>query len=202
MGEIIKSKGNMIAKLFVFQIATSLFGLFVLTPFAGTDDSYRGYLNIAAAVFATLFYFSLVAYAVIEDGQKDFVSASAGRLKGSPYTGLIYGLVSYVPTIIVVVANSILSIFTSPESFATVKSVLGVLLTKVFLMGTYWGFDAGIILRDENRQVISGKALESFSDHGLVFVVCLIFLPLVSGICYNLAYKGKIHVNTEQKKKK
>ena len=202
MLDIIKSKSNMIMKLFVYQVATSLFGLFVLTPFAGTADSHRGIFNIVAAVFATLFYFSLVAYAVIEDGQRDYVSVTAGRLEGNKYTGLVYGLVSYIPTIVVVVLNSLFCIFTSPESFTAVKSVLGVLLTKVFLMGMYWGFDAGIILRNANGEVISGKFLESFSNNGLVFVVCLVFLPLVTGVCYYLAFKGKIHVNTQQKKKK
>ena len=202
MLDIIKNKSHMIAKLFIYQIATSLFGLFILTPFAGTDDAYRGFLNIGAAVFATLFYFSLVAYAVIEDGQKDFVSISAGRTVGNPFTGLIYGLVSYLPTIIVVVANTLICCFTSPDSFTAVKSILGVLLTKVFLMGTYWGFDAGIILKGANSEVISGKALETFSDNGFVFVVCLVFLPLVTGLAYYFAVKGKIHVNTEQKKKK
>ena len=126
MIEIIKSKSNVILKLFIYQIATSLFGLFVLTPFAGADDSYRGLLNIGAAVFSTLFYFSLVAYAVIEDGQKDYVSVTAGRLEGNAYTGLVYGLVSYIPTILVVVINSLFCMFSSPEAFTTVKSVLGI----------------------------------------------------------------------------
>lgn len=201
MSEIIKSKFHMISKLFVYQIASSLLGIFVLTPFANINDSYRGIVNIAAAVFATLFYFSLVAYAVIEDGQKDCISHNAGRLSGNKYSGFIYGTVSYLPTIIIVVINAIINLCTKDDALTGLKSILGILFTRVFLMGNYWGFDLGIILRDAGGNVISGKSLEAFSDNGLVFVVCLIFLPIVSGLSYMLAFNGKLHVDTKVKEK-
>ena len=70
----IKEKSGMISKLFVYQIAMSLLGVFVVSPFSG-------YTQIAASVFAFLFYFSLVSYAIIEDGQKDCISYKAGRLE-------------------------------------------------------------------------------------------------------------------------
>ena len=202
MIEIVKSKSNMILKLFIYQIAMSLFGFFVLTPFTSLDDSYRGYVYIASAVFSTLFYFSLVCYAVIEDGQKDCVSHNAGRIEGKPYTGLVYSLVSYLPTIVIVVVNSVISIVTTPDSLSALKAVLGILFTKVFLMGTYWGFDAGIVVRSATGQIVSGEKFVFLSDNYLFFVFFLVLLPLVSGISYYLAFKGKVHVDTKVKKRK
>ena len=201
MLEIIKSKSHMISKLFIYQIASSLLGFFVLTPFLNINDSYRGIVNIAASVFATLFYFSLVAYAVIEDGQKDCISHNAGRISGNAGTGFVYAITSYLPTVVIVVLNSVISLCTDTDALSGLKSVLGVLFTRLFLMGTYWGLDAGIVLRDQNRNVISGKSLEFFSDNGLIFAVCLVFLPLVAGFSYYLAFKGIIHVDTTVKHK-
>ncbi len=202
MFEIVKSKSSMILKLFVYQIAMSLFGAFVLTPFTSLNDSYRGYVYIASAVFSTLFYFSLVCYAVIEDGQKDCVSHNAGRIEGKPYTGFVYSLVSYFPTIVIVITHSVISILTETDSFSALKAILGTLLTKLFLMGTYWGFDAGIVVRGEAGQIVSGEKLLYLSDNNLFFVFFLVLLPLVSGVSYYLAFKGKVHVDTKVKERK
>ena len=101
MMEILKTKSHMIGKLFVYQIAMSLLGLFVASPFSGS-------MQIVAAVFSTLFFFSLVCYAVIEDGQKDCVSVKAGRMTGNAFSGFVYTFVMYIPTIIIVVTQMLL----------------------------------------------------------------------------------------------
>ena len=132
----IKEKSNMIGKLFVYQIAMSLLGLFVVSPFNGS-------VQIAASVFASLFYFSLVCYAIIEDGQKDFVSHSAGRISGNPLSGLVYALVSYIPTIIIVAIQVILNLATDATALSGIKSILTFVI-RFFLMGMYLGFDTGI----------------------------------------------------------
>ncbi len=36
----------------------------------------------------------------------------------------------------------------------------------------------------------------------IFYVMCLVLMPVICGISYALAYNGKIHVNTESKKKK
>lgn len=200
MREIISQKGGMIGKLFVYQIAMSLLGLFVVSPF-------KGNMLIVASLFATLFYFSLVCYAVIEDGQKDCVSHNAGRLEGNKMTGLIYTLVSYIPTILVVALQVVLQFATSPVQLQGLKSILTFLI-RFFFMGMYLGFDAGIVQRTydhvtQSSVVIKGSdAMVFMSDKYLIFAVCLIFLPLVSGVAYNLAFSGKVHVNTAPKEKK
>lgn len=199
MKDLIKSKSHMCAKLFIYQFASSLLGIFVVSPFEAN-------MHIYCAIFSTLFYFSLVCYAVIEDGQKDCISLRAGRIPKKSYTGLLYSLVSYVPTIVVVVFMALLNLLTSQGSFAGLKSILTVVI-RFFLMGMYLGFDTGLVVREydtvsQSSVVTRGAgALEFMSDNYLIFAICLIFLPLVAGICYDLALKGKVHVNTATKKK-
>ncbi|MBE6681810.1 MAG: hypothetical protein E7600_05975 [Ruminococcaceae bacterium] len=200
MREIIRQKSGMIGKLFVYQFAMSLLGLFVVSPF-------KGNMLIFASLFASLFYFSLVGYAVIEDGQKDCVSHNAGRINGSPMTGFVYSLVSYIPTIIVVLIQVILQFVTSPAQLQGLKSVLTFII-RFFLMGMYLGFDSGLVWRGydkvtQSSVVLKGSdALVFMSDKYLIFAICLVFLPLVSGIVYYLAFNGKVHVNTAPKEKK
>ncbi len=200
MISIVKEKSHMIGKLFVYQIAMSLLGLFVVSPFNGS-------LQVAAAVFASLFYFSLVCYAVIEDGQKDFVSHSAGRINGCALSGFIYALVSYIPTIIIVGVQVVINLMSSPTSFTGLKSVLTFLI-RFFLMGMYLGFDTGLVQRtydsvNQTSVIVKGSDLLVFmSNNYLIFAVCLVFLPFVAAVSYYLAFKGKIHVNTAPKNKK
>ncbi|MBR2020986.1 MAG: hypothetical protein IJ939_00985, partial [Clostridia bacterium] len=51
--------------------------------------------------------------------------------------------------------------------------------------------------------VIKGSDFLVFmSDNYLIFALCLIFLPIVAGVSYHLAFKGRLHVNTAPKNKK
>ncbi len=196
MLEIIKSKSHMIGKLFVFQIAMSLLGLFVVSPFTGT-------MQIFAGIFSMLFYFSLIAYAVIEDGQKDHVSFAAGRLDGKVYTGFLYALVSYLPTIIIVLVNVAVSLFTNAFALRDILKIV----VRFFLMGMYLGIDTGLAQRTSDpitHEMVSGAPewLLFMSENSLIFAILLVLMPLVCGVCYYLAFKGKIHVDTTVKKKK
>ncbi len=205
MKKLFQTKGHMIGKLFVFQIAMSLLGLFVVSPFVVSP--FGGVFQIYAAIFSSLFYFSLITYAVIEDGQKDCVSYKAGRLEdASAYTGLKYSLVSYIPTIVISVVTSALLLFTNNNALQGLKAILHALVRSLF-MGMYLGFDTGIAQRsqdpDTNQMVSSAsETAQFFCDNNLIFVICLIFTPLVCGIAYMLAFKGIVHVNTSEKKSK
>lgn len=200
MISVIHEKSHMIGKLFVYQIAMSLLGLFVVSPFSGS-------VQIVASVFATLFYFSLICYAIIEDGQKDHISHSAGRISGNPLSGLVYALVSYLPTILIVLLQVVLNLLTDPLSLTGLKSVLAFII-RFFLMGMYLGFDTGLVQRgydsvNQMSVVIKGSDFLVFmSDNYLIFALCLIFLPIVAGVSYHLAFKGRLHVNTAPKNKK
>lgn len=200
MINIIREKSHMIGKLFVYQIAMSLLGLFIVSPLGG-------YAQLAAAVFSTLFYFSLVCYAVIEDGQKDCVSHSAGRIRGSALTGVVYSIVSYIPTIVIVSLQILISLLSEPTSFSAIKSIFTFLI-RFFLMGMYLGFDTGLVQRayDSVNQVsvvVKGsQTLVFMSDNYLIFGICLVLLPIIAGVSYCLAFKGKVHVNTAPKNKK
>jgi len=199
MKNIISEKSGMIGKLFVYQIAISLLGLFVVSPF-------NGYIQIAAAVFSILFYFSLICYAVIEDGQKDCISHNAGRIKGNALTGFVYSIIAYIPTIIIVLLQSLLHLLTESTVLTGLKSILTFII-RFFLMGMYLGIDTGLVQRtydsvNQTSVIVTGSnALVFLSDNYLIFVICLVFLPLVAGVSYKLAFKGKVHVNTAPKKK-
>ncbi len=198
MKEIVKSKSGMILKLFIYQIAMSLFGMFVISPFNHAFFVY-------ASIFASLFYFSLVCYAVIEDGQRDHISHSAGRLNGRGYTGLVYGLISYIPTILIVVLNCVFRLLHIASGFT---DVLEALFIRVFLMGMYLGFDTGLAPRQydasaqEMIKLSDNKFMYFLSDHGLIFAICLVIFPIVCGLTYYLAFKGILHVDTTPKKEK
>lgn len=198
MKDLFNRKSGMIGKLFIYQIAMSLFGLFVISPFSGR-------MQILASVFSTFFYFSLVCYAVIEDGQKDSVSYKAGRLENaSSSDGFKYAILAYIPTIVIVLVNVLLNLFAS--SFDVIKSLLGILI-RFFLMGMYLGFDTGLVVRSANpetfqMEIVAGEQFKFLSDNYLVFAICLVFLPVISGVCYKLAFDGKIHVDTKPKEKK
>lgn len=200
MISVIHEKSHMIGKLFIYQIAMSLLGLFVVSPFSGS-------VQIFASVFATLFYFSLVCYAIIEDGQKDHISHTAGRISGKPLSGFVYALVSYLPTILIVLLQVVLNLLTDPLSLTGLKSVLA-FIVRFFLMGMYLGFDTGLVQRgydsvNQMSVVIKGSDFLVFmSDNYLIFAFCLIFLPIVAGVSYHLAFKGRLHVNTAPKNKK
>lgn len=200
MISILKEKSNMISKLFVYQIAMSLLGLFVVSPFSGE-------IQIVASVFSFLFYFSLVCYAVIEDGQKDYISHKAGRICGSSMTGFLYAVVSYIPTIIIVALQVVLSLFTKASALIGLKSILTFVI-RFFLMGMYLGIDTGLVQRgyDSVNQtsvvLCDNQVLVFMSDNYLIFALCLVLFPVVAGLSYNLAFKGKVHVNTAPKNKK
>lgn len=74
-------------------------------------------------------------------------------------------------------------------------------------MGMYLGIDTGLVQRtydsvNQTSVIVTGSnALVFLSDNYLIFVICLVFLPLVAGVSYKLAFKGKVHVNTAPKKK-
>ena len=197
MINIIKAKSHMISKLFIFQFASSLLGFFVVSPFSG-------YWQVGASIFATLFYFSLICYAVIEDGQKDYVSVSAGRMEGNAYSGFVYGSVAYLPTILIVAFQVMIQFLSS--GLESLKAILG-LLIRFFLMGMYLGYDTGLVQRFENpdthEKVIKAGSdvLVFMSDHYLIFAICLVFLPVMCGVSYLLAYNGLIHVDTSVKHK-
>lgn len=199
MSEILKSKMNMIAKLFVYQVAMSLLGLFIVSPFSGV-------MQIAASIFATLFFFALVCYAVIEDGQKDYVSVNAGRSIGSPYTGFMYSFVIYIPTIVLVLLQMILLLTMGSGELSGITAILAIVI-RFFLMGMYLGIESGLVNRQydaiaERMVSNASESVQFFCDNYILFAILLVIFPVVCGITYMLAYKGKIHVNTEVKKKK
>ncbi len=198
MKKLFEEKSHMVSKLFIYQIAMSLLGVFIVSPFSGTTC-------IIAGVFSLLFYLSLVSYATVEDGQKDFVSQKAGRLQGSAFTGFKYALISYIPTIFIVAFYCIIKLSTKSEMLSALKNILNIII-RFFLMGSYLGIDVGLTgygYDTATQSMVSDAptVVRFISDNGIFFVICLIVMPLICGFAYNLAFNGKISINTHKKEK-
>ena len=144
-----------------------------------------------------MFYFSLICYAIIEDGQKDCVANTAGRLeKGSAFTGFKYALVSYIPTAAFVILQMLLMLLSKPEQLGFLKLIFAVII-RFFFMGTYLGFS--IFLTSSPQST----AMSAFiCDNYIFHTMLLVLMPLVCGLAYYLAFNGKVHVDTSEKKKK
>ena len=74
-------------------------------------------------------------------------------------------------------------------------------------MGMYLGIDTGLAQRTSDpvtHEMISGAPdwLLYMSENSIIFAIFLVLMPLVCGISYYLAFKGKVHVDTTVKKKK
>lgn len=198
MKKLFEEKSRMISKLFIYQFAMSLLGVFVVSPFNHN-------LRVVFGVFASLFYFSLISYAVVEDGQKDHISHTAGRLDGDALCGFKYALVAYIPTIVLTVAFSLIQLFSGEYAILTIKSILNVII-RFFLMGMYLGIETGISKFELDavtleRVSVSPEWVQFMSDKGLFFVIFLVLMPIVCGLAYYLAFKGKVHINTSKKQK-
>ncbi len=190
MKKLFEEKSHMISKLFVYQIAMSLLGIFVVTPFINSSSAG---LCLSFGIFAMLFYYSLVCYAIVEDAQNDHISASSGRKQGSAWTGFKYALVSYIPTIVFVIAFIIIMLTDYKAELTGFPFVLG-LIIRIFFMGSYSGVHVYLYELD--------GVWRYMCNTGIFFGICLVVMPVVAGCAYALAYKGKIHINTAAKKMK
>jgi uncharacterized membrane protein SpoIIM required for sporulation len=87
-----------------------------------------------------------------------------------------------------------------------IKAILAFII-RFFLMGMYLGFDTGLAGRyydavSETMKSNANPTVLFMSDNYIIFALLLVVFPVVCGITYMLAYKGKIHVNTQVKNKK
>lgn len=174
MKQLINEKSSLIAKLIIFQIAMSLFGLM----FAATVIALNEGLLLFAGTFSILFYFALVGAALNEDGVKDHLKVACDRAKPDALCGFKYVLISYIPTLVITVLNIILNIFGVLDSL---RGIL-VIIIRMFTSGMFQCIDRFLFG--------SGDSFVSFSLYGYSFLVYQIISIIICGLFYFLGLRG------------
>ena len=195
-------KKNLIVKLWINQFAFSLFGIFVSSPFLNNYG-----LCMAAGAFSLLFYFAVVAFAVLDDAQKDKIAYDAGRADGfSPKRGMGYIGLAMLPSFVLTLIHFI--IYTFGVRGALRKALY--LIDRLALCGEVLGIDVGLAKPTEvtdaagiMSRVNSGAPLFGFmSDAGLFQLIFVLLAFAVLCVVYALAFKGVIKYNTTSMKKR
>lgn len=192
-------KNKIIKKIWINQVAFSLFGLFVASALSGS-------LCIAAGVFSLLFYLSVVGFAVVDDAQKDRIIKNAGRGDGlTPHTGLRYMLLAFLPSFLIIGVYSVYTFFASEVAgaFRTVYFFI----VKYVLAGEILGIDVGLTNYTYNtvtklRESTASPAVLFLSDHAFFQLIFLVLAALLLALLYRLAFCGVISFNTTDSKKK
>ena len=185
MKKIFNEKGSMIAKAIIFQIAMSIFGCMITMSIIAIDE---GWL-LLGGIFSILFYFSLIGAAINEDGAKDHLKISAGRMEPDALLGFKYILISYIPTFLITILFVILNLFGLENSLTQIMAIL----IRLFLSGMYQGLDRVIFA--------SGDTLAKFSLYCFSFVIYQVISVVVCGLFYYIGYKG-INLTSGKKKEK
>ena len=185
--------------MWINQFAFSLFGLFVASPFAGN-------ICVVAGVFSYLFYLSVVAYAIMDDAQKDRIIRRAGRGEHlSAGTGLAYAFSAFLPSIVLAGGYTIYTFVVRQAS--GVFQTVSFLLVKYVLAGEILGIDVGLTkyTYDAVNQIRVSEASSAvlfMSEHALFQLIFVLITPLILALVYRLAFTGVISFNTTATKEK
>lgn len=190
--EIFREKGSMLRKLWINQFAFSLFGIFVASPF-------NGKICVAAGIFSYLFYLSVVAFAVLDDSQKDRISFNAGRKNNiTASAGFVYAFAAFLPTIALMLVYTVLTFVPGIDNSVTFVISL---VTRFIMGGEILGIDSGLTNYTFNSaaNMMVSNSPESvifLSSHGFIHLIYAIATPVIFGIVYALGFKGIVSVNT------
>ncbi len=182
MKKIFSEKGSMIAKLIVYQIAMSIFG--VMLAFAITALNVG--LLLATGVFSALFYFALAGAALNEDGLRDNVSVTRDGSAANAFIGLKYALISFAPTLIITLLYAILCTLGVNNSLTSILNIF----IRFFLSGMYLSLDTSLFS--------AGETVMAFSANGYSFLIYQVVSVIICGVFYYIGFKG---INLLPKKK-
>ncbi len=181
MKEFLQRKKSIIGKFAVDQFVFSILGIMVSSAVIALNEAY----TIYAGLFSSIFYLALIFSTSYYEGEKDAISVEGGRVNCHILSGLFYALIEYIPTILLTIFNFIFCFLGKETLFAFTN-----IITRFFTMGMYLGIDSSI-------RIVS-ETLTRISDLGVIFLICLIFLPIVSQIGYYCGRKN-IHITKKTK---
>ena len=134
MREFLQKHSYSAVRLFVNQIAISIFGLVLAIACGKVKDET---LTVVASVGAILFYLFLLYAAMWEVGSKEKIAIESGRLKALPLTGLYIALVANSLNIILAVIITVSSFAPEGGTLHAVGAISSVI--ALFVEGMYTG---------------------------------------------------------------
>lgn len=170
MKEFFHKYGYSMVKMFVNQVAISLFGsTLAMATLSAKNDT----LTALVSVGAVIFYLFLLYIMTWDIGAKDRISVDIGKKEYRPFTGIVMSLIANIPTFIL----TILFLVASETASKTVAAVVDI--TRIIIEGMYVGLMAVV--------KIDGSPL-----HDIWWVYLVITLPAIitCGISYFLGHKN------------
>ena len=152
-------------KLFVTQIALSIFGIALYTATFFELET----LCLILSIFAVAFYLFLIYLPVWEIGAKDRISVDVGKKPYRPHTGLLIGLCANIPNLLL----AIFSIF-SHEVVITIAKLI---------QGMYWGLISMIRLPIDAKYV-------PISSFVITYFIIIIPALLTCWMAYYLGHRN------------
>ena len=129
-----------IIKMFVNQIAISIFGAMLFTATAVAEINGAGSaLTIVVSCGAILFYLFLLYTMTWDLGAKDRISVDVGKKQYRPHTGLVLALIANIPNYIIAIAYTIAAPFSAEPGSWAETTVSVVQVVSFFIQGMYRG---------------------------------------------------------------
>ena len=173
MREFMQKHSYSAVRLFVNQIAISIFGL-VLAIACGKVENET--LKVVASVGAILFYLFLLYAAMWEVGSKDKIGVETGRLSSLPLTGLYIALIANSLNILLAIIITVASFAPEGGTLHAVGAISSVI--ALFIEGMY----TGLLSVDLNGIPLN--------DYWLSYFIIIIPALAVSALAYWCGVKG------------
>ena len=172
MVEFMKKYSYSAVKLFVSQIAISLFGLTLAIACAKIGDT----MKIVSSVGAVAFYLFLIYTSMWEVGSKDKFGIEYGKFEAKPLTGLYIALLANSINILLALVITVCRAFPDGGVLSAIGGVTGSI--AIFIEGMYSGL---LTIK------IGELPLNSF---GLSYFVITIPAIVTAAIAYYAGTKG------------
>ena len=169
MKNLFNEKGHLMVKFLVNQVAMSVFGIMMSFTAAAVGNSWL----LAFGLFALLFYYFIMWSYIWEDGAKDGIKVSGGRMKKNSFLGLGYCAIASIPSIIFAVLLIVFNL--TLDSTSAPVGVMNIVV-KIFTFGMYNAIDSYFAM--------SVTWFKSLSAMGVTYLL----YSLVTLIVCHLAY--------------
>ncbi len=133
MSEFMKKYSYSSVKLFVTQMALSLFGLVLAIACAKIGKT----MQVVTSVGAVIFYLFMIYTAIWEVGTKDKFGIEYGKFEAQPLTGLYIGFIANIPNFILAVFITLGLCFGDGGILSTIGGLCSSI--AIFIEGMYSG---------------------------------------------------------------
>ncbi len=172
-------------RMFVYQIALSIFGL---SLFLATVAVEMDWLTLVTGIFSMIFYLVLLYILTWEIGAKDRIATDYGKKKSRPYLGFVLSILANIPNVLLATFNAI-AILLKWEAVQVISR-----LAAMAIQGMYAGVLFSIKIGSYN-----------VTNYFVSFYIIIIPAILVCGIAYLAGFNNFRIIpqrNTENKKSK